>query len=101
MSVTREQVMQVAALARLQVGESELAELTAQLNGILAHMAALSDADAKARAGMGDAVEWPAPLRNDIAGADPLAFPPAQLSSDWDAGFFSVPRLAALDTDSK
>jgi aspartyl-tRNA(Asn)/glutamyl-tRNA(Gln) amidotransferase subunit C len=101
MSVTREQVLQVAALARLQVNESELSELTAQLNGILAHMAVLSGAVTGTTGRKGDAAEWPVPLRDDVAGADPLGFPPAELSDNWEAGFFSVPRLAALDTEAK
>ena len=101
MSVTREQVLQVARLARLELGETEIVQLTDELNGILAHVSELSAADTAAVEGFSTATEWPAPLRDDEPGAQPLANAPSSLSPHFVNGFFTVPRLAALDPDAE
>ncbi len=97
MPVTTADVLHVAALARLRLRPEEVERLTGQLNDILAHMAELATADT---AGIepGPATSWPAPLRADGAAPDPLQLPPAELAPDWEDGFFTVPRLAAMDT---
>jgi aspartyl-tRNA(Asn)/glutamyl-tRNA(Gln) amidotransferase subunit C len=98
MGVKREDVLHVARLARLHLSDDEIALFTVQLNDILAHVAELGALDATSVPPMTSAAEWPAPLRDDVPGADPLAFEPSQLSAHTEAGFFTVPRLAALDT---
>ncbi len=97
MPVTTADVLHVAALARLRLRPEEVERLTGQLNDILAHMAELATADT---AGIEPepATSWPAPLRADDAPPDPLQLPPAELAPDWEDGFFTVPRLAAMDT---
>src|SRR5687768_7595437 len=100
MSVTRDQVLHVAALARLQLDEAEVAQLTVDLNSILAHMSALEGADVAGVSAIGGAAEWPAPLRADQPTVDPLQFPPATLSPHWHSGFFTVPTLPAHDPNS-
>jgi aspartyl-tRNA(Asn)/glutamyl-tRNA(Gln) amidotransferase subunit C len=97
MSVNREQVLQVAKLAKLQLGEDEIAQLTEELNRILAHVGELSAAETASVEGLSGAAEWPAPLRDDVAGADPLLQSSSTLSAHFANGFFTVPRLAALD----
>jgi aspartyl-tRNA(Asn)/glutamyl-tRNA(Gln) amidotransferase subunit C len=99
-SVTRDQVLHVAALARLQLADAEVVQLTIDLNGILAHMSALEGADVAGVEGAGGAAEWPAPLRADEPVVDPLQFPPAALSAHWQSGFFTVPTLPAHDPNS-
>lgn len=97
MSVSREDVQHVARLARLPLSEDELDRFTSQLNSILMHVVELQelgDIDADALA---STVEWPAPLRDDVPGADPLRAPPAAFAPGWRDGFFTVPRLAAMD----
>ena len=100
MSVTREQVLHVAALARLQLDEAEVAQLTIDLNSILAHMSALEGTDVSGVVAVGGATEWPAPLRSDEPAVDPVQFPPASLSPHWQWGFFTVPTLPAHDPSS-
>ncbi len=100
MAVTREQVLQVAALAHLHVDEIEVQQLTRDLNTILEHMAALDAADVSGAEALSGVVEWPAPLRADVPGTDPLAFPPAELSPHWESGFFTVPTLPAHESDA-
>ena len=92
MSVTNEDVLHVAQLARLAIDDTRLPGLVAELNGILQHIDALqqaaipADLGARAVAGM--------PLRDDSSPSVPLqrsreAFAPATRD-----GFFLVPRLA-------
>ena len=99
-SVTRDQVLHVAALARLKLDEGEVAQLTIDLNSILAHMSALERADVSGVDAVGGAAEWPAPLRADEPTVDAVQFPPASLSSYWQSGFFTVPTLPAHDPNS-
>ena len=99
MSVSRSDVLHVAALARLHLSDEEVALFTEQLNGILKHVAELNALDTSAVPAIGGVAEWPAPLRDDQPGADLLAFPPGVLSQHVDAGFFTVPRLAAMDAE--
>ena len=100
MSVTRDDVLHVARLARLELSEQEVERFTSQLNSILAHVSELEAADLGSAGPVLGAAEWPAPLRTDQAGPDALACPPAELSLHSEAGFFTVPRLAALDADA-
>ena len=45
MAITREDVLHVAALARLELGEDEIGRLTEQLNDILAAVGKVSELD--------------------------------------------------------
>jgi aspartyl-tRNA(Asn)/glutamyl-tRNA(Gln) amidotransferase subunit C len=100
-AVSREDVLHVARLARLRLSETEIELFTHQLNDILGHMEEL--AEVRAEAG-GDALaaeaEAAAPLRADAAGADALGLTPSQIAVSWADGFFTVPRLPALDADA-
>jgi aspartyl-tRNA(Asn)/glutamyl-tRNA(Gln) amidotransferase subunit C len=98
MTVRREDVLHVARLARLRLSDEEIALFTVQLNDILAHVAELAALDTATVPPVLGAAEWPAPLRTDEPGPDPLAFDSTKLSTHNEAGFFTVPRLAALDT---
>lgn len=100
MSVTPEEVMHVAQLARLELSADEVRLFTEQLNGILAHVAVLEAADVESVGSVYAPADWPAPLRPDLPGADSLAAAPESLSKQWMSGFFTVPRLAALDADA-
>jgi hypothetical protein len=39
-------------------------------------------------------------MRADAPGADPLAFPPERLAPAWYDGFFTVPRLSAMQHEA-
>jgi aspartyl-tRNA(Asn)/glutamyl-tRNA(Gln) amidotransferase subunit C len=98
MAVSREDVRHVAALARLDVPESRLPELVAQLNGILSHMDALGKVKTTgvmATAGVGDAAM---PLRIDIGPPIPLLHPLASFAPEMRDGFILVPRLATHES---
>ncbi|MGH7460648.1 MAG: Asp-tRNA(Asn)/Glu-tRNA(Gln) amidotransferase subunit GatC [Longimicrobiales bacterium] len=100
MSVSRADVLHVAKLARLPLSEDEVSLFTEQLNSILAHVQELQVVDVTAVEAVVGAAQWPAPLRDDLPGADPLVRSVVQLSPHQEAGFFSVPRLPALDSDA-
>lgn len=94
MAVTREDVMHVAALARVAIPEERVPELTAQLNEILGHMDELRKVDTggvAGTAGIGDAAM---PLRVDQGPPIPLERPREAFAPEMRDGFFLVPRLA-------
>jgi aspartyl-tRNA(Asn)/glutamyl-tRNA(Gln) amidotransferase subunit C len=100
MSISRREVEQVAKLAKLALGDDELAELTKDLGSILSHMEELGAADVASLAPMGGVSEHPAPYREDVTGADALHKGIEAFAPDWKERFFTVPRLAALDADA-
>jgi aspartyl-tRNA(Asn)/glutamyl-tRNA(Gln) amidotransferase subunit C len=94
MAVTRDDVMHIAALARLAIDEGRVPALVAQLNTILEHMEVLSKVDTAgvmATAGVGDAG---LPLRPDAGPPLPLADAREAFAPAMRDGFFLVPRLA-------
>ena len=98
MAVTRDDVMHIAALARLAIPEARVPELVAQLNGILAHMDVLRDVDVSgARAADGAATGTP--LRPDVVDPIPLARPIESFAPEFRDGFFLVPRLATHEDE--
>jgi aspartyl/glutamyl-tRNA(Asn/Gln) amidotransferase C subunit len=102
MSVTRQDVEQVARLAELAVEPAELPELTAQLDRIVGFVARLSEVEA---AQPGDAERFipgpdRCPLREDAVRPARLAVPPARLAPEFIEGFFVVPRLGAMEEGS-
>ena len=95
MTVTREDVRHIASLARLELSEEEVDRFTRQLDAILGHAADLATAD------RGDAPTSPSeqrtmPLAGDAPGSDALRLPVEALSPAFRDGFFTVPRLPAM-----
>jgi len=91
-SVTNNDVLHVAQLARLAIDDARLPGLVAELNGILEHIDALQQATLPAD--IGGRAEAGMPLRADDV-------PPVALQRTREAfapatrdGFFLVPRLA-------
>lgn len=101
MSVSAEEVRRIAALAHLRLSEPEVQSMSEQLSSILEHMDELRRVDVAGIPPVGGVVQWSAPLRDDVNGADPLHRPPHELAPEWTDGFFRVPRLAALDADAR
>ena len=99
MAVTREEVLHVARLARLRLNEQEVETFTRQLNGILSHVEELESAAVRG-ADVYVAAEGAAPLREDGHDPDRLHVAPASFAAAWAEGFFTVPRLPALDMDA-
>ena len=94
--VSPEEVLRIAALAKLAPSEAEAAILAGELASILGHMDVLAGAGELASDGpSGDTL--PPASRTDVPSSDPLAFGIAELSESAEAGFFTVPRLAAME----
>lgn len=98
MSVTREQVAKIAALARIKVDEAELDHLVPEFNNLLAWVEQLSEVDTSAVEPMTAVIPQKLRLRDDVVDADPLTggnrrdavlanAPAAQ------HGFFGVPKV--------
>jgi aspartyl-tRNA(Asn)/glutamyl-tRNA(Gln) amidotransferase subunit C len=97
MAVTREEVLQIAELARLQLTATEVDQFLDELNDILTHVEELRTLPIETAELAESITEGAAPRRSDELGPDLLRFPVAELAPGWDEGFFTVPRLAALD----
>lgn len=101
MSVTREDVLHIAALARLGVDGERAEALTRELSAILAHMEVLSQVDTATAALTAGVGAGGTPLRPDV-GVAPLmegtleSFAPAMRD-----GFFIVPRLATHEDSAE
>ena len=91
---------QVARLAKLDLSDDELIRLTDDLDSILGHIEELSGAEITDTEPMGGVSDHPAPYRPDENDPDDLRREPKEIAPDWQAGFFVVPRLEALDTDA-
>ena len=98
MSVTREEVAKIAALARIKVDEHELDRLVPEFNSLLAWVEQLGEVDTSAVEPMTAVIPQTLRLRADVVDADPLTgggkrdavlanAPAAQ------HGFFGVPKV--------
>ena len=96
MAVSRDDVRHIAKLARLGVSDDRLDVLAGELNGILAHMQALQQADTAAVAAAPDARPGMA-LRPDEGPPRALAHACGTFAPAMRDGFFLVPRLATHD----
>jgi aspartyl-tRNA(Asn)/glutamyl-tRNA(Gln) amidotransferase subunit C len=100
-SVTREDVLHIAELARLGIDAERADELTKELSAILSHMEVLSQVDTagvSTAAGVGDGGT---PLRPDV-GVSPLMYGSlASIAPAMRDGFFLVPRLATHEDSTE
>ena len=94
MSVTREDIEKVAALAELGVDDSAATELQRQLSRILDYVAQLSEVTDDATSAVD---ERAARLRRDVVDPDPLSRTPQEIAPAFTDGLFTVPRLGELD----
>jgi len=97
MAVTREDVLKVAKLANIAVGEEKLDSLASELNSILGHMEALSRVDTERVPPAEGLSSGGARLRGDHGPADSLASAPVTFAPEMRDGFLIVPRLATHD----
>jgi aspartyl-tRNA(Asn)/glutamyl-tRNA(Gln) amidotransferase subunit C len=98
MSITREEVAKIAALARIRMGDDELERMVPELNGILNWVEQLGEVDTSAVEPMTAVIPNTLRLRADVVDADPktggnrrediLANAPAA-----EHGFFGVPKV--------
>lgn len=92
-ALTREDVEQIALLARLALDDAEVEQMRIDLTAILEHMDALAEVDTSAVEPMTHAVPIAMPLRDDVAAASlpvEIATSAAPEAAD---GFFQVPHV--------
>lgn len=94
MSIGKEDVLHVARLAELQVADAEVAPLVRQLNGIVAFVAQLGEAEIPAATPEFAVGPARVTLREDVVAPEPLARSAERMAPDWQDGFYVVPRLA-------
>jgi aspartyl-tRNA(Asn)/glutamyl-tRNA(Gln) amidotransferase subunit C len=93
MRVTRAEVVKIADLARLELEEEELEQLTTQLNGILGYVAQLTSLDLMETTDLTPQIRSPLPVTRPeaVEEADALNRPPSTFAPDWRENFFVVP----------
>lgn len=97
MAIEREELKKIAELARLELTDEEVDRLTAQLAGLIANFEELQELDLGEAPITGGVSEKGPARRSEDLGPDLLHLPLAEFAQGWEDGFFSVPRLAALD----
>ena len=102
MSVTRADVVKIAALARLELEEEELERLTTELNEILGHSAQLTSLDLMETEDLTPQIRSPLPATRQQAAeeADALSGPPSTFAPDWRENFFIVPPPPGMHRDA-
>lgn len=93
MSITREEVEEIAFLARLRLGDDEAERLRGELSAMLGYVEQLGELDVSGVEPMTHAVPISCPLREDVVGAslpveDALGDAPQKVDD-----CFAVPRI--------
>ena len=94
MTISREDVEYVAALARLELTEQETQEYTEQLNSILGYAAMLERLDTDGVVPTAHAVPLHNVLREDQVGTSINNEKALSNAPDGEEGFFRVPRIS-------
>jgi aspartyl-tRNA(Asn)/glutamyl-tRNA(Gln) amidotransferase subunit C len=101
MSVTRDDVVHIARLARLEVAEDRIETLAAELAAILEHMRVLEGVDTSGVERSATEETQATPLRKDAGPPIPLATAIESFAPETRDGFFLVPRLATHGDESE
>jgi aspartyl/glutamyl-tRNA(Asn/Gln) amidotransferase C subunit len=88
-----EEVREIAMLARLALGESEIARMTRDLDAILGHVEALKELDTRDTEPMTHAVRFDCPLRPDVEGEALTVDEALRNAPRREGDFFQVPRI--------
>jgi aspartyl-tRNA(Asn)/glutamyl-tRNA(Gln) amidotransferase subunit C len=97
MSIGRKEVLHVARLAELAVSEEDLPRLTEQLARIVGYVEQLNQVSASEEAPAFLAGPAQVALREDKVDPVPLQRTPAEIAPEFMHGFFSVPKLGAME----
>src|SRR3954470_16485877 len=98
MAITRDDVMHVAALARLGMTDARADSLVAELNTILGHMDVLSKVKTDKLGPVVGIGAVSTPLEADKGPGIPLSREPKDFAPSIRDGFILVPRLATHET---
>lgn len=92
MSVDRDELQHIVALAMLDLPPDEIAALARDAAAILDYVSQLDQVQSSDAA-----PDRPAPLRPDVIESADLAIPPGTNAPAFRDGFFLVPRLGAME----
>jgi aspartyl-tRNA(Asn)/glutamyl-tRNA(Gln) amidotransferase subunit C len=93
MKITREDVIKVAELARLEFGEEELEKFTEQLGNILKYIGKLNELDTKDVEPTSHVLNIATPLREDAVEEWLTTGEALENAPEEEDGFFVVPRV--------
>ncbi|MGE5268899.1 MAG: Asp-tRNA(Asn)/Glu-tRNA(Gln) amidotransferase subunit GatC [Thiohalocapsa sp.] len=98
MVLDKEAVARIAALARIRLGEAELAPLAAELSQIVAWFEQLREVDTDGVAPMTSVAAMALPMREDVVSDGDcrdaiLANAPDNAANAKERGFFGVPKV--------
>lgn len=92
MSVTEDDVRRIARLARIAEPKDRVAQLTGELNGILAWVEMLDEVDVDGVEPMTTPVSTPLPMREDIVSDGEIREKILKNAPNAEEGFFVVPK---------
>lgn len=93
MKISKEDVIKVAELARLEFGEKELGEFTEQLGNILAYIEKLNELDTEDVEPTSHVLDIATPLREDVVEEWLSPAEALENAPEEEDGFFVVPRV--------
>jgi aspartyl-tRNA(Asn)/glutamyl-tRNA(Gln) amidotransferase subunit C len=93
MKLSREEVLKIANLARLNLTDAEVEKYTKELSSILDYVEKLNTLDVSAIEPTAHAVFIPTPFRDDEMVADTTREGSLQNAPDREGDFFKVPRV--------
>jgi aspartyl-tRNA(Asn)/glutamyl-tRNA(Gln) amidotransferase subunit C len=88
-----EEVREIAVLARLALGDQEIARMTQDLDAILGYVDALKELDTTTTEPMTHAVPFDCPLRPDVEGQALSVDEALRNAPRRQGNFFQVPRI--------
>ena len=93
MSVNEQQVRHVAKLARLALGEAEIARMVPELNNILDWVEQLAEVDTDGVEPLTAVIDIPERLRDDVVNEGDIRDKILLNAPDAQHGFFAVPKV--------
>ena len=91
--VTREDVLKIAKLARLEIRENELEKFTGQMNNILDFITKLNKLDTKNIEPTSHAISMETPFREDQVIQNKIREKVFEVSPDHEGNLFRVPKV--------
>jgi len=93
MKISKEDVLKVAELARLEFGEAELEKFTGQMGDILTYIERLNELDTDNVEPTSHVLDIPTPLREDVVEEWLNTGEALENAPEEEDGFFVVPRV--------
>ncbi len=93
MSLSKDDVLKIAFLARIRVPEERLESLAGELNNIVGWVEQLAEIDTRGVAPMTSVVDIATPMRPDVISDGAIADKVLANAPDGEGTFFAVPKV--------